>query len=938
MSKVQGVYIASLDAKDIYLASQLNPEFGYEIKKNGKYKIRKFTNVFDYSLDLIKLRQVFRQVAPTSKFSFWDGGKECCPFVVNVTFKYSVKKFNRVMKGVFVRVGCRVTKDEYDDCVCIRDGQLVGIQIGLPVQHPVDTILLENCFTICKHEDGTVTYEDKTNIPTVHGVRDLRTMLYEDGFMFDGRKYVRFKRSSGSARVGKVLFIDERFYQKMHEWEMCGLKVEDGDPIALAAWESYISLTTSSIVGTLEIKPENILLVDEQFSVFKEKVLVVDSHEGSLRAYADEATISNNIWDGESLIDQSLLPVVSEMKRNDFGEQYEHRYKAGMYLLRSRFFKSAAFNTNIQQFFKDNGITSVEQLNGKTRAKDISDVKIIMTESSIKYLKFGTFDQWLDNLETTFGIVKTEHETHYFSGKLVQAHYQLCNTLQLSYEEVEQFLEPTITYAKALRKNPEVLRFNINYPYDVGDEFYSTIDENDIVFTLMGINADYYKTKLYQEFAKDHAKAYLENAKRGHIMVHGNYSTMVGNPYELLLHSIGKFDGTSRIPAGCIHSTKFEYGKTILGTRSPHVCMGNVLLVKNVADEVLDTYFNLTPEIVCVNSIEAPLEDTLAGCDFDSDQLALIDNDILVRAAEKWYGKFLVPITAVSASNKKLRFTNQDKSELDIATSENLIGVIVNCAQSLNSLFWHNINNGQTLEENFELYSDIAKLSVLSGIEIDKAKRSFDIDSAKEISKIKDKYFPKLPGQKRVKPYFLGVIAKYKGYYDPDKNDYVRFDTTMDYVESVLEQVKLGRSAKGHRLALKDVMAQVPYNSQKVDFKQAKQIIQHIENHINFVVGLWTNEDIDPTGRYLLKADSEQALLTWLQKLKISKDTLIYLLRATEQMTGVKPHKILHLLFLCNNEVIKEFFKTEKQPLSWLVFDPSGEIEYYGYRFNIVQR
>ncbi len=54
----------------------------------------------------------------------------------------------------------------------------------------------------------------------------------------------------------------------------------------------------------------------------------------------------------------------------------------GMLLLRARFFKSCCFNANIQQWFADNGITDVGQLNGETKAKRIEeDIKLITTPS-----------------------------------------------------------------------------------------------------------------------------------------------------------------------------------------------------------------------------------------------------------------------------------------------------------------------------------------------------------------------------------------------------------------------------------------------------------------------------------------------------------------------------------------------------------------------------
>ena len=71
---------------------------------------------------------------------------------------------------------------------------------------------------------------------------------------------------------------------------------------------------------------------------------------------------------------------------------------------------------------------------------NISDIKIITTPSSIKYCKFGTIEQWLNLIETTFGIVKHEKPTHYFDGRMVSCHYQLINTLQLTEKEVQTLL------------------------------------------------------------------------------------------------------------------------------------------------------------------------------------------------------------------------------------------------------------------------------------------------------------------------------------------------------------------------------------------------------------------------------------------------------------------------------------------------------------------
>ena len=267
--------------------------------------------------------------------------------------------------------------------------------------------------------------------------------------------------------------------------------------------------------------------------------------------------------------------------------------------------------------------------------------------------------------------------------------------------------------------------------------------KNDIVFRIMGLNPEFCKTRVYYNFMRDLIRAYIKNARCGHIMVHGNYSVMFGNPYEMLLHTIGKFNGDPELPVGCVHSINFDYDQVLFASRSPHICAGNIWLPRNVADEHLDKYFNLTPQILCMNSIKEATLDRNSGSDYDSDSCCITDNKFLVQIAKKNYDKFLVPRSEVSAKKTQRVYTNEDEADLDIRTSENQIGCICNLAHRLNSLLWDRVNGGQTIEDCQELYSDIAKLSVLSGIEIDKAKKEVAVDVTKEIDRLKKKYFPK---------------------------------------------------------------------------------------------------------------------------------------------------------------------------------------------------
>ena len=448
------------------------------------------------------------------------------------------------------------------------------------------------------------------------------------------------KRSTGSARVGKCLFINESLFKPLLNFSSGAIRLNPGDEIDLAAYEGYIALPSSSIIDTLPIKPENILLIDDYDSVFNEDVIETHDENNWLKTTEKNCTITNTIWDGQSLMDISL-----------FGDYSEY----GMVLLRNLMFKSCCFNCNIQQWFKDNNITDISQLNGKTRATKIEDVKLITTPNSIKYLKFSTWDEWLDNLYPNFGVVKHDKKTHFFEGRLVQTHYQLLNTLQMSKDEVNEFLSEALDFAQLLRNNPEVVRYYIKYPdIDELDPLSRPMNsKNDVVYNLMSINDNFTKTKYYKDFLIDLLRSYYKNLKNGHVYVNGNYSTLLGNPIEMLQQSIGKFDGKSQIGIGNIHSIRFDYNKTLLASRSPHVTIGNIWLPYNTENKLIDCYFNLTPEIICLNSIGENVLQRLSGADFDSDTVLLTDNEILIRAAKRNYHLFKPPTSFESARKVK---------------------------------------------------------------------------------------------------------------------------------------------------------------------------------------------------------------------------------------------------------------------------------------------
>lgn len=105
--------------------------------------------------------------------------------------------------------------------------------------------------------------------------------------------------------------------------------------------------------------------------------------------------------------------------------------------------------------------------------------------------------------------------------------------------------------------------------------------------------------------------------------------------------------------------------------------------------------------------------------DYDSDSIIVSDNQIIIDAAMRNYDRFLVPTNLVSGKKTKRQYTAEQKADLDIKTSVNKIGEIVNLSQELNTLMWDMINNGASFEDVAEIYYDSSKLCIMSGIEIE---------------------------------------------------------------------------------------------------------------------------------------------------------------------------------------------------------------------------
>ena len=790
--------------------------------------------------------------------------------------------------------------------------------------------------------------------------KEIREQLYVYGFNIniDGKNkhFVRYKRTGGSARVGKCLFISDRLAKKMIDWSFAGIPHEVGEEMDCAGMEAYISLPTSSAIDRFQLKPENILLIDDYYSKFTDTVMATklinqekdeegNVISGDLHTDIETAEIKNNIFDGESLLDKSIFEE----------KGYEDK---GILQIRNRFFKGIGINTDIQQFFKDNNITKIEQLNGKTIAKDIKEIKLITTPSSIKYLKFGSFEKWLEYVVPNWAICKYEKPQHHFNG-MVQTHYQLLNTLGMSEKTMEMFLKDTIDYINLLKNDVSVFKYHLGInskveseeDIEIKNELSTNIDStNSFILNMLEINEDFEFTKMCKKYRKNCVDSYIRNARKGHILVEGNYSTIISCPYEYLLASIGKFTGESQLqPFECV-SMKFKSNEEILAVRSPEPTMSNITVFKNTRNEYIEKYFNTkSKEIIYISPINNNIMELLSSCDFDGDAMLVTNNKYLVENAKnlqetvfingKEIKRFLVSTDFTPKSTIKRKYTPLDLADIDIKCSSNKIGEIINLAQMLNSLYWDKKYRGCSEEELLELYKDISNLNILSCIEIDRAKKLSPVDAKKELDRIRKKHSlgkGEITRNKQKKE--VGVRPMFFKYLDGGKDyKFKRFETGMDYLNKIFDE-KIEKWSKGYNKEIPLYKILIKEKCNKFNKRTIDKIVTAIKNMKIEIINIWNS---NYENKYFLYNETRSRYVQEISKLSIDSSTIYTILKRIDKSSRFEKYsdykkigfQMLTILYETNRVSFLSNIKIKSKNNNYIVESDEGNIKLYNKKF-----
>lgn len=848
----KGAYILSIEAGNAYEMSVRGLENIFNVS---------YTGLIPYSLELIKLRsykRLFaeRQVMKNGKDKYYSDA------IINIKFKGGTKRGNQIPSSVgdHDKLMKRLQKqcESMQKTITQDKNQLSDIRDARKSRKMIKKIdYLEGKLKLVQEHIERINNEhnDKELMNYYKEMKplELRTYLYKNGFWFKGRKYVFYKRTASKSRQSQALFILEDLEPEMKKWSRMGL--EFNREVDLASLMAYESLVSSSIEETIEIDSKNIFIIDDQFSIFEREAIEIG--DDLKPVFNEKAKITNNIWDGQGLIDISLMNKINKSDK-------------GMILTRQHFWKSCLFNTKIQGFLEDKHkeMTKSESENynpaipkeyDKWKLKDMfgkavfaKDILVVTTPSSLKFLKYGNdkkkafvnFKKCVKADGNLFGICKSEKQSKY--GDRSYTSYQMINTLSANREDIASLASFEIEFIKGLQgisngngtidEKPFIDYLNDKKDISNAYEMFAGIYEK---------NNEVVRTKIFRDYRAKQISNYKTKVKGGKLRLLGDYCTVVSNPYEMLEAILGIHNDDSNnmqpvvLKGNEIYTKLHRFNEEYTVVRNPHNAMHNFYKVQNVDHLLIGKYFCFSENIVVINSIKNEILDRCNGMDMDSDTILIFKDAEFNRIVDKTLSERNYPIilNRITSEGIPVEATNENMAEVDYKTaqSQRWIGAVTNAAQYQVSLLWdlvhgvekevidegvRQVKQKRKKTENIQaILENLATLVVLSNVAIDYSKKVVNVDIDKSLKEIKHTLVAKRTNDKgkmtmRLKPTFWKYVTS-----STAKREL--YNCPMEYLSQVIDEMKKAPERKN--LSLADLLVNdVPEG--EINYRQIKEI------------------------------------------------------------------------------------------------------------------
>lgn len=477
--------------------------------------------------------------------------------------------------------------------------------------------------------------------------------LIEDGFFFNGEKYIYFSSSAGQIRTKKGVFIKESTWLQHQGALTCGLTLEEINEKGGCNVNKLLAYKALTASASIEWKDFDI-----------DKTIVVPDLETNVTAMFD-------------YIDRDTYEITPQ----EMSVPIEHTDGCGMilpkkskksFMVRLPYVKGLLVPFAFDKFAEKFNSTKVKDIYGKEWDIIEDNIQVIFTASQFKMKKY--YDGW-DDYKQRFKehkcqAVKLNEED---IGENATLNYQMLQTLtDITDKELKALAQPTIDDILKLDSDKEtMLRILGATKTNKHKNYYQ-----QALFMYPEMLNDPHSKKII----KDKKKSMVNDARAGKLRINGKYTYIVPDLYafcERLFLNRQQPEGL--LKNGFVHCGIYDEGKLDI-LRSPHLYKEHSIR-KNIHTQETKEWF-ITKGIY--TSIFDPISRVLQF-DNDGDKILAIQDDLFVSIAERNM-KGILPLFYEMGSAKAERITNSKIFDsLLLAFKANIGEVSNNITKVLNS-------------------------------------------------------------------------------------------------------------------------------------------------------------------------------------------------------------------------------------------------------------
>ena len=493
--------------------------------------------------------------------------------------------------------------------------------------------------------------------------------IISEGFSVNGRRFVRFMCGAGHSRRNTVIFCSTDVEAELKQVLKNG--IDENVEVSPNKYNAYFALNFS---GTTKVSDPYFTVIGDYITTREERVDYVV--ETPTEDYIEERLmpLEFNAFDGQGLIS------VEQARR--WAEELELDYVPSSFIIRNAFMKGLVVTMDFHRYSEELGEHLIDDMYGD--AVNIRDMDLILTKSMFKGAPFyNSVSEYISQCvvnNMSWGISRYAPRRDY---DYVFSNYQFIQNLNIDDYQIKFLCQKTIDYIG------KTMGLDISYTllYLLGKLAYDDYDPmlldkiGDTTTKALLLNNSLITDPYIQKHVIRSLNKKIREAYIGNLVLDGNYSTMVVDPFALMEHAFGK------IPKGLLkrdeHYSNYWNRKgvsSVAAMRAPLTWRSevNILNLQN-ADDQQFWYQHITTGIIYnIFGVDTMLQ---ADSDFDGDLTMTTDNSVVLKGA---YGG--LPITYDKGVAPKSVIKEEELYLADIKSFDSPIGIITNISTTMDAM------------------------------------------------------------------------------------------------------------------------------------------------------------------------------------------------------------------------------------------------------------